>query len=85
MTLSQYLGRGSVSRGRLTITSGLTMTVSKAPYLHDQGDIDAVIAGISHLQDVLSNVPNLTFTSPAPGQDAAEYVEDVSIVRNNLI
>ena len=78
MTLSQYLGRGSVSRGRLTITSGLTMTVSKAPYLQDQGDIDAVVAGIAHLQEVLSNVPNLTFISPAPGQDAAEYVDEVS-------
>ncbi|KAK2760175.1 hypothetical protein FQN54_002242 [Arachnomyces sp. PD_36] len=76
MTLSQYLGRGSVSRGKLSITTGLTMSVTKAPYLHDQGDIDAVVAGISHLQDVLSNVPNLTFTSPAPGQDAAEYVDE---------
>lgn len=55
------------------------MTVAEAPYLHDQGDIDAVVAGISNLQNILSNVPNLTFSFPAPGQDAAEYVEEVSI------
>lgn len=81
MTISQYLGRGSVSRGKLAINSGLTMTVAKVPYLHDQGDIDAVVAGLSHLQDALSVVPNLTFTFPAPGQTAEEYVADVSITR----
>ena len=35
MTLSQYLGRGVVSRGRMTITPGLDTNVYEHPYLHN--------------------------------------------------
>lgn len=78
ITISQYLGTGSTSRGRLAITSSLSMTVAEHPYLHDQNDVDAVIAGIEDLQKILSNVPNLTWSSPAPDECAAEYVNNVS-------
>ena len=54
------------------------MTVSEHPYLRDQNDIDAVVAGIKDLQKILSNVPNLTWSSPAPDESAEDYVANVS-------
>jgi cellobiose dehydrogenase (acceptor) len=77
MTLSQYLGRGAVSRGRTTITSSLNMVVSTVPYLHDPNDIAAVIKGIENLQYALSKVKNLTWVDPAPGMSATDYVSNV--------
>ncbi|KAK2775512.1 hypothetical protein FQN52_003981 [Onygenales sp. PD_12] len=76
MTISQYLGRGSVSRGQVTITPSLTMTVSDAPYLKDQGDVDAVIAGIQELVDILSPVEGLTFLQPAANVTVEDFVND---------
>lgn len=78
MTMSQYLGRGAVSRGRLNILSDLTMAVSTVPYLHDKNDIAAVIKGIENLQQALSGVKNLTWVQPAPGVSATDYVNNVS-------
>lgn len=80
MTMSQYLGRGSVSRGRATITPHLTMTVSTVPYLQNAGDIAAVISGIQHLQTALSTVPNLKWLVPDPGISVASYVNNLPVV-----
>lgn len=74
MTLSQYLGRGSTSRGRTTITGALTMTVSDIPYLKTAGDKAAVITGIQNLLNALAKIPNIVLQSPAPGQSATDYV-----------
>ena len=82
MTISQYLGRGSISRGRLTINPDLSMAVSTLPYLHNQDDINAVISGIQHVMDALNKVPDLTFVSPAPGQSAADYVNSYVVDKN---
>ncbi|KAL1957005.1 hypothetical protein VTO42DRAFT_6494 [Malbranchea cinnamomea] len=79
ITISQYLGTGSTSRGRLAITSSLTMTVAEHPYLHDQNDIDAVVAGIEHLQEILSKVPDLTWSHPAPDESAVDYVKNYPV------
>ncbi|KAL2127940.1 hypothetical protein VTI74DRAFT_9945 [Chaetomium olivicolor] len=54
MTLSQCLGRGVVSRGRMTITSGLATAVTEHPYLHNDSDKEAVIQGIKNLQEALN-------------------------------
>ena len=78
ITISQYLGRGAKSRGRMTITSSLTTIVSDVPYLKNKDDEKAVIAGIDRLREILGKVEGLTFLSPAPGQTSQEYVEDVS-------
>lgn len=78
MTMSQYLGRGAVSRGKLSIKADLSMAVSTVPYLHNANDVAAVIKGIENLQQALSNVPNLTWIQPAPGVSAKDYVNNVS-------
>lgn len=78
MTMSQYLGRGATSRGRLTIKADLTTTVSTVPYLHDQNDIDAVIQGIENLQNALSSIPDLTWIAPDANTSATDYVNNVS-------
>jgi cellobiose dehydrogenase (acceptor) len=83
MTLSQYLGRGAVSRGRTTINSNLNMVVSTVPYLHDPNDVAAVIKGIENLQAALSNVKNLTWVDPPPGTSASDYVNNVSLHAHN--
>ncbi|GFF94128.1 cellobiose dehydrogenase [Aspergillus udagawae] len=78
VTMSQYLGRGSTSRGRMTITANLDTVVSTLPYLRDQHDVDAVIQGIVNLQNALKRV-GLNWTYPAPNITAAEFVNTMAI------
>lgn len=79
--MSQYLGRGAVSRGRMTITSSLTTEVSEAPYLRDENDVEAVIKGIENLQAALSSVEGLEWAQPPANVTAREFVEGVSLAR----
>lgn len=78
MTLSQYLGRGAVSRGRLNILPDLTIAVTQVPYLRDANDIAAVVQGIKNVQQALSGVKNLTWLQPAPNVTPEDYVKNVS-------
>lgn len=78
MTLSQYLGRGSTSRGRLSITSGLTMTVSDVPYLKTADDKAAVVQGIKNLQAALAHDPQIQWLYPASNQTVEDFVDAVS-------
>jgi GMC oxidoreductase/cellulose binding protein with CBM1 domain len=75
ITISQYLGRGAVSRGRMTITPGLTTEVSTHPYLRNEYDEEAVIRGIETLKRSLANVPNLEWLHPAPNITPRDYVK----------
>ena len=77
MIMSQYLGRGSVSRGRMVITKRLTTFVSVPPYLHDDLDKAVVIKGIESLQAALKHVPNITWITPSPNQTVTQYVNSV--------
>lgn len=74
MTMSQYLGRGSVSRGRMTITPALDTVVTTPPYLHDEQDKQAVITGIKNLQAALSGIPSLAWIVPNPNQTVEDFV-----------
>lgn len=75
--MSQYLGRGAKSRGRMTITRNLNTAVTTVPYLQDPNDVEAVIKGIENLQAALADVPGIEWQYPPPGVSAREYVEDV--------
>jgi cellobiose dehydrogenase (acceptor) len=77
MTLSLYLGRGVVSRGRMTITPALTTVVSEHPYLHNDGDLEAVIQGLKNMQAALNVIPNITWVLPPPEGTVEEYVASV--------
>lgn len=81
--MSQYLGRGAQSRGRVTINETLQMVVSEQPFLHNAADREAVIMGIDNMRSSLSGMPNLTWFSPAPNQTTAEYVDSVSQERRH--
>ncbi|KAH8881997.1 cellobiose dehydrogenase [Thozetella sp. PMI_491] len=77
MTLTNYLGTGSVSRGRLTTNSQLRTIVSKSPYLNDDNDKAAVVQGIQNLRDALSKVSGLTFVRPTSGQSSSAFVNSL--------
>ena len=77
MTITQYLGTGSQSRGRLTINRLLNMQASTPPYLRDAGDRAAVVAGLARVQDYFAKVPDLTWIRPGPNETAAHYVDSV--------
>ncbi|KAK7188826.1 hypothetical protein DPSP01_007642 [Paraphaeosphaeria sporulosa] len=74
MTISNYLGRGSTSRGVASINGALSMTVSKPPYLSQQADTDAVIASLKSMQKAISKLPSITWEVPAPGVSIEDYV-----------
>jgi len=78
MTLTQYLGTGAVSRGRLTINSQLKTIVSKSPYLNDDNDKAAVVQGIQNLRDSLASVSGLQWIKPSKSQSSAAFVNSVS-------
>jgi cellobiose dehydrogenase (acceptor) len=77
MTITQYLGTGSISRGRMDITPQLNGRVVTQPYLRDQHDKEAVIQGIEYIRTVLNNVQNLTWVTPTDTQNTTEFVNSV--------
>jgi cellobiose dehydrogenase (acceptor) len=83
MTLSQYLGRGVVSRGRMTITTGLATVVAEHPYLHDDSDLEAVIQGIKNVQNALNVIPNITWVLPPPSGTVEDYVNGLAVGPSN--
>ncbi|KAF3009550.1 hypothetical protein E8E13_005488 [Curvularia kusanoi] len=74
MTLSNYLGRGSTSRGAASINGALNMIVSKSPYLIDQLDTDAVVASLKSMIKALSKNPQITMQVPPAGTTVEDYV-----------
>lgn len=78
MTITQYLGTGAQSRGRLTINKLLNMQATTAPYLHNDADKAAVIAGLEKVQGYFKSISNLTWIRPAPNETATHYVNSVS-------
>ncbi|KAJ8123784.1 hypothetical protein ONZ43_g345 [Nemania bipapillata] len=79
MIMSQYLGRGSTSRGRMTIRQGLDTFVSDPPYLKDENDKLAVIASIDGLRKALSTYPGLKFSFPPANQTVKDYVDGIVV------
>lgn len=79
MTITQYLGTGTVSRGRMTITKQLNTVVSTPPYLRDAHDKEAVIQGIDNFRNSLKGVPNLSWISPRSDVSSEQFVNSVSM------
>ena len=78
MVISQYLGRGAVSRGRMTITPSLNTVVSTIPYLIEKADREAVIKSLENIQNALKNVKDLKWEYPPTGTTMRQHVENVS-------
>ncbi|RYP88503.1 hypothetical protein DL769_000270 [Monosporascus sp. CRB-8-3] len=83
MTMSQYLGRGAKSRGRMTITPALTTVVSTQPYLRDENDVQAVIQGIKSVKNALKDVPDLVWNHPPENQTVEDYVNNMLVSYTN--
>ncbi|OQO04051.1 hypothetical protein B0A48_10694 [Cryoendolithus antarcticus] len=74
MTISQYLGRGKTSRGRMTINPDLSMTVSTLPYVNTAEDVAAIVQGIKNLQAVIAKNPRLTMVYPNSTTKVEDFV-----------
>ncbi|KAM0493580.1 hypothetical protein ACHAP8_009218 [Fusarium lateritium] len=83
MTISQYLGRGAKSRGRMTITSALNTVVSGNPFLNDAEDKKAVVKALDNLRKALSGVKDLVWLQPAPSVSSQKYVDDMVVSWSN--
>lgn len=79
MVISQYLGRGSTSRGRATISAGLNMVVSKVPYLQDDNDVAAVAAGIESLKTALAKDPSIKIMFPSSNQTTNAFLSSYAL------
>jgi cellobiose dehydrogenase (acceptor) len=79
MTISQYLGRGSTSRGALSINGALSMYVSKAPYLQTKEDLEVVIQSIKNMQKAIAKVPEIIFEVPSPNVTVEDYVKSLPL------
>jgi cellobiose dehydrogenase (acceptor) len=79
MVISQYLGRGAVSRGRMIISQGLNTVVSIVPYLSNNNDLEAVIQSLENVARTLtSRVPSLKIEWPVSGTSIRDHVKNVS-------
>ncbi|KAF1833964.1 hypothetical protein BDW02DRAFT_630778 [Decorospora gaudefroyi] len=74
LTISQYLGHGSTSRGTLSINGALNMFVSKAPYLLNDADTGVVIAGVKNMIAAIKKNPEIEFQVPAANMTVEAYV-----------
>lgn len=79
MVISQYLGRGAVSRGRTTITAALDMTVSTVPYLHNKYDVAAVATGIDNLIQSLKKDPQIKIAYGPTNETTAEFLANYPV------
>ncbi|KAF1850407.1 GMC oxidoreductase [Cucurbitaria berberidis CBS 394.84] len=77
MTITQYLGMGTLSRGRMTILPNMNTRVSIAPYLRDSHDKEAVVQGIDYIRGVLSQIQNLTWVVPTVNQSTTAFVNSI--------
>ncbi len=77
MTVTQYLGTGAQSRGRMTITRRLDTFVALAPYLHNDFDKEAVIKGIDNIREMFKSVANVTWITPPTNQTTADFVASI--------
>ncbi|KAF1965471.1 FAD/NAD(P)-binding domain-containing protein [Bimuria novae-zelandiae CBS 107.79] len=80
MTITQYLGNGAISRGRLTVTPQLNTQVATAPYLRDAADKEAVIQGIDTMRAALDKVQGLTWIKPTAGQTTTAFVNSIPTI-----
>ncbi|KAL7627901.1 hypothetical protein AAE478_002096 [Parahypoxylon ruwenzoriense] len=77
MTITQYLGTGSTSRGRMVITPQLNTRVSVPPYLREASDRAAVIDGLERVRKYFAPISNLTWVRPASNQTSTQFVDSI--------
>lgn len=83
MTLSLYLGRGSVGRGRTTISPSLNMAVSTLPW-GDTNDLATTAIAIDNMVKALKVVPGLTWLLPANNTSGKDYLASIPLTLANV-
>lgn len=77
--MSQYLGRGVVSRSHMAFTPALTTRVTELPYLRgNEGNLEAIIKGLDNIRGALAGVLGLKFPWPLESATSAEFVDEVN-------
>ncbi|KAK3988975.1 cellobiose dehydrogenase [Cladorrhinum sp. PSN332] len=79
LTITQYLGTGSTSRGRMTITRQLNTVVSTPPYLRNDVDKQAVVQGLKNLQAALKD-GGFTWINPKPNVTPEQFVNSIPAI-----
>jgi cellobiose dehydrogenase (acceptor) len=78
VTISQYLGTGITSRGRIVIKSNLGMTVGVEPHATTAADKAAIISGIENMlaaiKDYSFDGTAITLLQPTASQSVEDYV-----------
>jgi cellobiose dehydrogenase (acceptor) len=73
MTIAQYLGLGSQSRGRITIDPKMNMVISTTPWLHDSNDLAAAVQSMTNVVNVISKIKGVTMLFPKATQSVSDY------------
>ncbi|KAK3669373.1 hypothetical protein LTR78_010756 [Recurvomyces mirabilis] len=73
ITQTQYLGRGSTSRGRTTINSALNMVVSTVPYYQDPNDLAAAQTSMSIMLGLMKQDSSINMQYPASGTNVSAF------------
>ncbi|KAG6357061.1 hypothetical protein INS49_014938 [Diaporthe citri] len=79
LSLSQFVGRGSSSVGRLTINSNMTISYAEIPYFQTDDDKKACVIAGERMIAALRADPEISLVKPASNQTVAEYVNSVAI------
>ncbi|KAI1467582.1 putative cellobiose dehydrogenase [Daldinia caldariorum] len=80
MMITQYLGTGSTSRGRMVITPQLNTRVSVPPYLRDVNDKEAIIEGLERVRKYFAPISNLTWVRPTSSQTSKQFVDSIPVI-----
>lgn len=73
-TITQYLGRGKTSTGRVTMTPNLDLDISTLPYINTAEDKAAIIAGINKVRKAFSNSSTISVVYPAANQTTEDFL-----------
>ena len=74
MVLSQYLGRGKTSRGRLTINQDLTLSFAQLPFVNTSEDVAVIVQGIKNVKAAIAKNSKLSLLFPTPSQSIEDFV-----------
>ncbi|KAH7121263.1 hypothetical protein B0J11DRAFT_616620 [Dendryphion nanum] len=84
MTVTQYVGTGTTSRGRMGLyPNSLRTRVITDPYLRNQYDKEAVVQGIDYIRGVFSKIQGLSWITPGVNQTTTAFVNAIPATKSS--
>jgi len=90
MLFTSNLNLGHTSRGRLSLSQNLTVTIAQSPYFNDAGDHDfaALLISATSLMSlinatILQTYPGSFFIAPPPGVGLEDYLRSAERASSN--